>query len=105
MDLQKRQQPDFGETSRRRVAQIGVKTRQVMTKTGPVEGTVMKPFHELGKLLAPGLIPLAVLGERRRADTFPTAAPPYRSGSGVLSLLVSHCITGEHMYRAKVHAS
>jgi hypothetical protein len=40
-----------------------------MTKTCPVEGTVMKPFHELDKLFAPCLIPLAVLVERCRADT------------------------------------
>jgi hypothetical protein len=43
--------------------------REVMTKTGPVEGAVIKPLHELGKLFAPCLVTLAVLVERRRADT------------------------------------
>ena len=43
--------------------------RQVVTETGPVEGNITEPFHEFGKLFAPGLIPLALPGERRRIDT------------------------------------
>jgi len=43
--------------------------RQVVTETCPIEAKVTEPFHEFGKLFAPGLIPLAVPGERRWADT------------------------------------
>ena len=32
------------------------KPRQVMKKTGPVEAPIAEPFHEFGKLFAPGLI-------------------------------------------------
>jgi hypothetical protein len=32
-------------------------------------GLPLKPFHEFGEVFAPGLIPLAVPGERRRVDT------------------------------------
>jgi hypothetical protein len=34
--------------------------RHVMTEAGPVEAPVTEPFHQFGKLFAPGLIPLAV---------------------------------------------
>jgi hypothetical protein len=39
-----------------------------VTEAGPIEAPVTDPFHEFGQLFAPGLIPLAVLGERRRVD-------------------------------------
>jgi len=38
--------------------------RQVVTETGAVEAPAAEPFHEFGKLFAPGLIPLAVPRER-----------------------------------------
>jgi len=43
--------------------------RQVVTEARSVEAPVTEPFHEFGEVFAPGLIPLAVLGERRRVDT------------------------------------
>jgi hypothetical protein len=43
--------------------------RQIMTETGPVEAPAGETFHEFGKQFAPGLIPLALPGERRRANT------------------------------------
>ena len=47
----------------------GGEPREVMAKIGPVEAPVAEPFHEFGKLFAPGLIPLAVPSKRRWPDT------------------------------------